>query len=221
MKRENALRERTINSVRRIADLVDVRDPYTASHSRRVAAIAREIATEMGLDPSEIIVIERAGYVHDIGKIVIDLGLLAKPSKLTDEEWKIFQQHPATGVQMLELYPDFADGIALVRSHHERVDGRGYPDGLVGEAIPIGARILAVADGFDAMASPRPYRDALPAEVVLGELQKGRGTQWDANAIDALLRLISTGRVNIGDANQRPYIVDSIGYQEDLEFEAA
>lgn len=221
LKRENELRERTIASVQRIADLVDLRDPYTASHSRRVAGVAREIATEMGLDPDEILVIERAGHVHDIGKIVIDLGLLSKPSKLSDEEWSTFQQHPVTGVQMLELYPDFSKGIALVRSHHERIDGRGYPDGLVGDAIPLGARILAVADGFDAMASPRPYRGALPAEVVLSELEKGRGSQWDAAAVDTLLRLIEAGRINIGDADQRPYIVDTIGYREDLDFDAA
>ena len=221
LKRENELRERTILSVRRLADLVDMRDPYTASHSRRVAGVAREIATEMGLEPDEILIIERAGHVHDIGKIVIDLSLLSKTGKLTEEEWKIFQQHPVTGVQMLSLFPDFADGIALVRSHHERIDGRGYPDGKAGDAIPLGARILAVADGFDAMASPRPYRGALPAEVVLSELREGRGSHWDADVVDVLLHLIDIGRVVIGDADERPYVVDSIGYQEDLEFDAA
>jgi putative two-component system response regulator len=159
--------------------------------------------------------------VHDIGKIVIDLSLLSKPGKLTDEEWKIFQQHPVTGVQMLSLFPDFADGIALVRSHHERIDGRGYPDGKAGDAIPLGARILAVADGFDAMASPRPYRGALPAEVVLSELREGRGSHWDADVVDVLLHLIDIGRVVVGDSDERPYVVDSIGYQEDLEFDAA
>lgn len=221
LSRQFELRARTIQSVQRLADLVDVRDPYTASHSRRVAGIAREIATYLHLDPDEIALIERSGHVHDVGKMVIDLGLLSKPDKLTDEEWAIFQQHPVTGVQVLELFPDFADGIALVRSHHERVDGRGYPDGLAGGDIPLGARILAVADGFDAMASPRPYRGALPRYVVLEELRKGRGTQWDADAVDALLHLIEIGRVNVGDANERPYILDNIGYQEQLEFDAA
>ncbi len=221
LRRQNELRERTINAVQRLADLVDLRDPYTASHSRRVAGIAREIATALGLDPDDIRIIERAGQVHDIGKIVIDLGLLSKPDKLTNEEWKVFQQHPVSGVQMLELFPDFADGVALVRSHHERVDGNGYPDGIAGDEIPLGARILAVADAFDAMASPRPYRGALPPEVVLSELTSGRGTHWDARVVDALLQLIDIGRVVIGDANQRPYIVDAIGYEENLEFEAA
>ena len=221
LSRQFELRARTIQSVQRLADLVDVRDPYTASHSRRVAGIAREIATYLHLDPDEIALIERCGHVHDLGKIVIDLGLLSKPDKLTDEEWRIFQQHPVTGVQVLELFPDFSDGVALVRYHHERVDGRGYPDGLAGDDIPLGARILAVADGFDAMASPRPYRGALPQEVVLEELRKGRGTQWDADAVDALLHLIEIGRVNVGDASERPYIVDNFGYQEQLEFDAA
>ena len=221
LARENELRERTILSVQRLADLVDVRDPYTASHSRRVAGIAREIATHMKLDPDAIALIERSGHVHDVGKIMIDLGLLSKPERLTDEEWRIFQQHPITGVQVLELFPDFADGIALVRSHHERMDGHGYPDGLSGKAIPLGARILAVADSFDAMASPRPYRDALPSDVVLAELRGGRGTQWDAEVVDALLNLIQAGRIMVGDANERPYIVDTIGYQEPLEFDAA
>jgi HD-GYP domain-containing protein (c-di-GMP phosphodiesterase class II) len=219
--RQYELRDRTILAVERLADLVDLRDPYTADHSRRVAGLARELATTMGLDPREIALIERTGRVHDLGKIVIDLGLLSKPGKLTDEEWITFQQHPVTGVQMLELFPDFAEGIDLVRWHHERMDGRGYPDGLVGDAIPIGARILAVADGFDAMASPRPYRDALPSEVVLSELEKGRGTQWDAEAVDALLQLVAIGRVIVGDANERPYIVDSIGYREEIESQAA
>jgi HD-GYP domain-containing protein (c-di-GMP phosphodiesterase class II) len=221
LTRQYELRDRTILAVERLADLVDLRDPYTADHSRRVAGLAREIATSMGLDPETIQIIERTGRVHDLGKIVIDLGLLSKPGKLTDEEWRIFQQHPVTGVQMLELFPDFAAGIDLVRWHHERIDGRGYPDGLAGDEIPIGARILAVADGFDAMASPRPYRSALPSEVVLSELAKGRGTQWDAAAVDALLALIEAGRVIVGDANERPYIVDTIGYREPIESEAA
>lgn len=221
LERQNHLRETTILAVQRLADLIDLRDPYTASHSRRVAGIAREIATKMDLDPEEIALIERAGQVHDIGKVVIDLGLLSKPGKLSDEEWQIFQQHPRTGVQMLELFPDFSDVVAIVRGHHERLDGAGYPDGLSGSYIPLGARILAVADAFDAMASPRPYRDALPADVVLSELERGRGTQWDAEAVDALLYLIEIGRIVMGNADERPQIIDNIGYAEELEFDAA
>ncbi len=221
LKRQFELRHRTIRAVERIANLVDLRDPYTASHSRRVGAIAGELATQLDLDPDEINLIERTGNVHDIGKIIIDLGLLSKPDKLTQEEWAIFERHPVTGVQMLEMFPDFAAGTALVRSHHERYDGKGYPDGLAGEEIPMGARILAVADSFDAMASPRPYRGALPAEVVLSELQKGRGSQWDANVVDALLELLALGRIVMGSPDERPYIVDSIGYRTEPDEQAA
>jgi HD-GYP domain-containing protein (c-di-GMP phosphodiesterase class II) len=208
VQRQSRLRFQTIDAVEMLADLVDRRDPYTANHSRSVAGYAREIATRMGLGADQIMLIERAGRVHDLGKIVIDRSLLAKPGKLTSEEWAIFEDHPLVGAEILETFEEFRMGVAYVRSHHERIDGNGYPDGLVGEAIPLGARILAVADGFDAMASARPYRAGLPPEVVLAELVEGRDTQWDATAVDALLALIAERRIRFAEHAQHPEIFD-------------
>ena len=211
VQRQSRLRFETIDAVEMLADLVDRRDPYTANHSRRVAGYAREIATRMGLSADEINVIEQAGRVHDLGKIVIDRNLLSKPGKLTPEEWAIFEEHPVVGAGILVTFEEFRTGVAFVRSHHERIDGGGYPDGLAGDEIPLGARILAVADGFDAMASARPYRAGLPPHVVLSELQKGRGTQWDARAVDALLALIAEERIRFSDSADHPAIVDGFG----------
>jgi HD-GYP domain-containing protein (c-di-GMP phosphodiesterase class II) len=208
LKRQHDLRVRSIHAVESLADLVDLRDPYTAEHSRRVAEIAREIATEMGLDYEEVDLIARAGRVHDLGKTFIDISLLTKPGRLTEEEWSIFEEHPVDGVKILDLFPDFADGRVLVRAHHERIDGQGYPDGLRGSDIPLGARILAVADGFDAMASARPYREALARDVVLSELKRGRGSQWDEEVIDVLLTLIDRRRVRFGNSFGPPRVVD-------------
>ena len=212
VKRHSRLRFQTIFAVEMLADLVDRRDPYTANHSRRVAAYAREIATRMNLSSEDITEIERAGAVHDLGKIIIDRSLLAKPGKLTDEEWELFREHPVIGAEILEAFHEFRAGVAYVRSHHERIAGRGYPDGLTGDEIPLGARILAVADGFDAMASARPYRAGLPPEVVLAELEKGRGTQWDAQAVDALLELIAEGRIRFSEQPDHPVVVDGVGH---------
>lgn len=211
LQRQYDLRMRTNLAVERLADLVDLRDPYTAEHSRRVAEIARLIATEMNLEFDRVSLIARAGRVHDLGKIFIDIELLTKPGRLTDEEWKIFERHPVDGVRILDLFPDFSEGRNLVLHHHERIDGRGYPGGLKGDAIPLGARILAVADGFDAMASSRPYRDALPADTVLAELRRGRATQWDPTAVDALIALIDRRRILFGTPDTPPRIVDDPG----------
>jgi HD-GYP domain-containing protein (c-di-GMP phosphodiesterase class II) len=210
VQRQSRLRFETIFAVEMLADLVDRRDPYTANHSRSVAAYAREIATRMQLGTEAITLIERAGRVHDLGKIVIDRSLLAKPGKLTDEEWAIFEEHPVVGAEILDAFDDFRSGTALVRSHHERMDGNGYPDRLSGEAIPLGARILAVADAFDAMASARPYRPGLPREVVLSELANGRGTHWDARVVDTLLELIAEGRIRFTDQRDHPQVIDGV-----------
>jgi len=210
VKRHSRLRFQTNFAVEMLADLVDRRDPYTANHSRSVAAYAREIATRMNLSAEEITEIERAAAVHDLGKIIIDRSLLSKPGKLTEEEWAQFREHPAVGAEILAAFEEFRTGVAYVRSHHERFDGHGYPDGLAGEEIPLGARILAVADSFDAMASARPYRAGLPPEVVLAELEKGRGTQWDAAAVDALLELIAEGRIRFSEGRDHPIVDDGV-----------
>lgn len=216
LRRQYALRAMTIEAIEGLADLVDFRDRYTANHSRRVAVFAREIAIVLGLEPVEVLKIERAARVHDLGKVMIDLALLSKPGKLSDDEWRIFKSHPASGWDILRGFPDFRGESQYVRHHHERIDGTGYPDGLVGGAIPLGARIIAVADGFDAMASPRPYRPALAPDVVIAELERGRGSQWDAAAVDALLTLIESGRVIIDSDTEFPHILDALRKPERL-----
>lgn len=193
------LRTQTIKAVESLADIVDIRDPYTAEHSQRVAACSRELATALGLAPDEVEQIERAARVHDIGKIVVELRVLTKEGRLDEDEWEQLKRHPETGSQVLSHFPEFSEATAYVRHHHERVDGLGYPHGLEGEQIPLGARIISVADSFDAMASARPYRAGLPMDIVLSEFRQHKGVQWDERVVDTLLDLIAQGRLSVPD----------------------
>lgn len=191
------LRTQTVRAVESLADIVDIRDPYTASHSRRVAEYSRELAIALGLAPNDVELIERAARVHDIGKIVVELQVLTKEERLSDDEWEQLKRHPVTGSEVLSHFPEFSRATRFVRHHHERMDGRGYPDGIEGEEIPLGARIISVADSFDAMASARPYRAGLPMEIVLSEFRKHKGVQWDERVVDTLLELVSEGRIKV------------------------
>ena len=197
LERHVQLRRQTLEAVESLADIVDIRDPYTANHSRRVSEVALQLATELGLPSEEVDLIERAARVHDVGKVIVDASVLAKPGRLTDDEWEQLRRHPVTGADILGRLPQFALATSYVRHHHERMDGRGYPDAIRAERIPLGARIIAVADSFDAMTSARPYRQGLPREVVLAELARERGAQWDARVVDALLNLLEQGRVSV------------------------
>ncbi|RJQ32081.1 MAG: HD domain-containing protein [Actinobacteria bacterium] len=158
---------------------VEARDPYTKGHSDAVTKYSVEIAKEMGLSEEEVRMIEVAGELHDIGKIGISDKILNKPGFLTDEERALIEQHPKIGKKLIEQYSDLEDIMPIVLHHHERYDGKGYPNGIAGEVIPLGARILAVADTFDAMTSDRPYRKALPLSVALKEIKNNAGTQFD------------------------------------------
>ncbi len=184
------LRQLTRGAVEKMADIIDRRDPYTYGHSQRVAAMAERIAQEMRLPWEEIERIKAAARVHDLGKIAMDRTILEKKEVLTDEEWRKMQEHPALGAEILQNFPDFRDGTDYVRYHHERWDGRGYPSGLKGEQIPLGARIIAVADSYDAMARARPYRDALPEEKVRAIFIDGAGKQWDPAVVEALFKVL-------------------------------
>ncbi len=123
--------------------------------------------------------------MHDLGKIAVPDSVLHKHGRLTDEEFALMKKHPQDGAEILSKFPEYRAGRELVLAHHERIDGRGYPHGLSGDAIPLGARVIAVADAWDAMTSDRPYREALPQSVALAELMSGRGTQWDAAVVEA------------------------------------
>jgi HD-GYP domain-containing protein (c-di-GMP phosphodiesterase class II) len=211
LERNIGLRQQTLDAVQSLADIVDLRDPYTADHSRRVAVYARELAMALDLSPDDVDLIEQAARVHDIGKLLVDREVLAKEGKLTDDDWAQLKQHPVTGAEILGRFPQFVLATSYVRHHHEALDGRGYPDGLSGEQIPLGARIIAVADSLDAMASARPYRPALPPDVVLGEFARKRGIQWDAQVVDTLLRLVDEGVIVLPGAVVAPQLYDRFG----------
>jgi hypothetical protein len=185
------LREDTRKALATLVEVVEIRDPYTAGHSRRVAELARALALELGRTAEEADMIESAGRVHDLGKVAVDPAVLTKQGALTPEEYAEMKRHPALGAAAIRAFDAFRLGVPLVRHHHERWDGAGYPDGIAGEEIPFGARILAVADTYDALTSARPYRTAIPRERALAILQDGAGTQWDADIVAALLALLN------------------------------
>lgn len=186
-RRAKQLENDTEAALTRLVELLELRDAYTAGHSRRVSDLSQAIALRLGLTMQDAQTVQSAGEVHDIGKIIIDPAVLQKTGRLTDAEFDVIKQHPVHGASIISRFATYGDGYLMVRHHHERYDGGGYPDGLAGDDIPIGARIIAVADSFDAMSSARAYRDAMPRERVLSILVEGAGTQWDANIVAALL----------------------------------
>ncbi len=175
-----------LDAVILLSETLDLRDVSTSAHSQTVARYAAMIAGEMGLDAQRTERIRLAGLVHDLGKIGVPDHILLKPGSLTPEEWQQMRRHPQLGANILQSasLPDLANWVL---AHHERPDGTGYPLGLSGDAVPLEARILAVADAYEAMTSSRPYRDALPAQAAKQELLRHRGTQFDATVIDTLL----------------------------------
>jgi len=177
--------------VKAMVNALDAKSPWTKGHSVRVAEYAEKIAKEIGLDENELKNLRLAGLLHDIGKIGTYDNLLDKPAKLTDEEFDLVKRHPAQGATILTDIKQLKDIIPLIRHHHERIDGRGYPDGLKGEKIPLGARILHVADSFDSMTADRPYRSAPGKEYALLEFKRCNGTQFDPQAVEAFLRVLS------------------------------
>lgn len=185
-------RERSLYraSVEALAAAVDARDPATHDHSRRVARIARTIAERMGLPRDEIERIELAALLHDIGKLGVPDDVLRKPSKLTPSEWAIVRAHPSIGAEILAAHPQLQAIVPLVAAHHERWDGRGYPRGLRGDEIPLGAAIIGLADAFDTMISDRPYRPALRPSEAVEEIRRCRGTQFHPAVVDAFLQAL-------------------------------
>lgn len=181
----------TFQAINAIAKTVDAKDKYTRQHSSRVARYSREIAIRSGLfDEDQIEAIYRTALLHDIGKIGIPDLILNKPGRLTDEEFTKMKEHTTIGAQILKDVTMIKDVDKGAKYHHERFDGRGYPQGLAGEEIPIVARIVGVADAYDAMTSDRAYRKSLPEEVVRGELTKGRGAQFDPVFCDIMLGIM-------------------------------
>jgi PAS domain S-box-containing protein len=188
-----------MSTVNVAATLSEMRDPYTAGHERRVAEIAVAIGAALGLDARRQEGLRVAGYLHDVGKISIPAEILAKPGKLTKIEYQLIQAHPQAGHDVLKdvNFPWPVAQVAL--QHHERIDGTGYPQGLKGDQILIEARIMAVADVVEAMATHRPYRPGLGIDRALAEIERGRGSAYDAGVADACLRLFREESYKIPD----------------------
>ena len=201
MQRELAAANRMVEmgkqTVVAIARAVDAKDPRTGGHSRRVALYSKQMAKEFGLPDKDCQDIEWAANLHDIGKIAIPDAILNKNSRLTDEEYATMKSHTTEGAKILSDFTLLDHVIEGAEFHHERYDGRGYPKGLKGEEIPLYARIIGVADAFDAMTANRVYRKQMDFAYVLGELEKGRGTQFDAQFVDILLKLIRDGIIDL------------------------
>jgi putative nucleotidyltransferase with HDIG domain len=181
--------QRRMRLLHRLASDLEASDPYTHGHSRRVARYASLIASQMGLEPAEVAEVRAAAALHDVGKINTPTELLHKPGRLTDEEFAIVKRHPEDGAQMISVEVNDEELVSIVRHHHERLDGTGYPSGLTGSQIPLGARIIAVADTFDAITSQRPYRPAKPHKAALDILRAEAGTQLDPDAVHAFCGL--------------------------------
>jgi putative nucleotidyltransferase with HDIG domain len=172
-----------------LARALECRDPYTEGHSRRTAMYAVEIAQEMGLESADTVVLEQAGLLHDLGKMGMPDAILRKNGVLTTEEEKRVMQHPDQGSRILRDIPALAQAAKLVRHHHEHYDGSGYPDGLAREAIPLAARILTVADVFDALTTDRPYRKAVVPWEAVQHIKKDAGVLFDPEVVKALERI--------------------------------
>jgi putative nucleotidyltransferase with HDIG domain len=179
---------------------IEARDPYTSGHSLRVRELSRAIAVELGLSTKEIEQVETAALLHDVGKIHEEFApLLRKESRLTPEETVLMQTHSTKSAELVGVISRFRGFIEdCVRHHHERWDGQGYPFGLVGKHIPLGARIILISDTIDAMTTDRPYRKRLSLDIVIAELQKYRGQQFDPDIVDVAVSSVAVRRIIVG-----------------------
>ncbi|GJQ57531.1 MAG: HD domain-containing protein [Candidatus Scalindua sp. AMX11] len=201
----NSIHSIFIDYIKSISAALDARDAYTHGHSKRVATYSVGIGRELGLTPGELEFIELSSTIHDIGKIGISSDILNKPGRLSDEEFKIIQSHPHKGSKILEPMSRLSVLMPGVRNHHERYDGKGYPDGLMGDDIHLIARIISIADTYDAMTSDRVYRKGLSKEIACQEIEKCAGTQFDPNLTTMFLTYINQYRENeIIKADHKP-----------------
>jgi putative nucleotidyltransferase with HDIG domain len=191
--RLQALHERLDNAERVIFSLaraVEAKDSLTEAHTERVALRARELGARAGLIGADLDDLYRGGMIHDIGKIGIPDAILLKPAPLSNAEFKIIHQHPELGVEIARPLRSAASLLSIIRHHHERIDGGGYPDGLTGEEIPIMARIVSICDAFDAMISDRPYRRGKTVEEAIAILRQGAGRQWDGRLVELFVEMV-------------------------------
>ena len=181
------LRKSYLDSIKVLAEVIETKDPYTRGHSDRVRALSREIAARLGFTEDRLENLEYGALLHDIGKIGIQDELLLKQGVLTAEERHSIQKHSLIGVRIVKGMDFFKDNVPMIQHHHERYEGNGYPDRLSGKTIPIEARIIAIADAFDAMTSMRPYRKAMSLEETLVEMERGGGKQFDPQLLSLFI----------------------------------
>ena len=185
-------------SIETFTGFIDAKDPYTNGHSKRVAIYTKMIAREFGFEGEELDRIYYIALLHDCGKIGVPDNILGKPGKLTDEEYEILKSHAARGGEILSSFKSLGDVGKGARYHHERYDGKGYPEGLAGEEIPFIARMICVADSFDAMNTNRVYRKKLTRETIINEIESNKGRQFDPQVADVMLRFLREGLISVG-----------------------
>jgi putative nucleotidyltransferase with HDIG domain len=193
-----SLQEQFISLLKALSETIDAREPHTKDHSIKVCQHALAMGAELGFSPRRLERLEIAALLHDIGKLGVEAFILQKPTDLSELEVMAVRHHPLLGVRILKSVRQLADVIPFIRHHHERYDGQGYPDGLRGEQIPLEARILAVADSFDAMTSHRPYRKAMSPQTALVELQEKAGTQFDPRVVEVFHMVFQKGNIVVG-----------------------
>jgi putative nucleotidyltransferase with HDIG domain len=203
LKQRIELRHEGMRAMERMAAEVDRRDPYTFQHSQRVSVYAHAIARKLGLTAAEIELVELAAKVHDVGKIRIPDSILLKPDRLTPEERRVMETHPRLGFDILKQFSEYAKLLDLVLSHHERYDGRGYPNGTEGRRLLLIAQVIPVADSLDAMTTARAYRRARSWQSAMEELRNGAGTQWNPQVVNAALAVLSQEE-RVGALKARP-----------------
>jgi len=206
-----ALRERSTAAMESLSATVDARDSYTAGHSRRVQQLSLAIGRELNLSQPELDLLGHAALFHDIGKLAIPDSILLKPASLTGEEWALMQRHAEEGARIIDRLGFLQDAVPAIRHHHERFDGNGYPDRIVGEEIPLGARIIHVADALDSMLTTRIYRAARPVDEALREVKNKAGSQFCPRCVAALERILPldsvVGELPPGERRDRPALV--------------
>jgi putative nucleotidyltransferase with HDIG domain len=185
------MRRDAMRAMERMAEEVDRRDPYTYNHSQRVAVYTHAIARRLGMGAADVDMLVLAAKVHDIGKIRIPDSILLKPARLTDAERRVMETHPRLGFDILKPFSEYAKVLDLVLTHHERYDGKGYPNGVVGRRLMLIAQVIPVADSLDAMTSARAYRGARSWVAAMGELRRGAGTQWNPQVVEAAIAVLA------------------------------
>ena len=196
------LEQAYFSSIKSLVKTLELKDEYTHGHAERVADLCKMIGKRMGLDENSVKVIYNAALLHDIGKIGVLESILNKPSRLNNDEYAMIKRHPIFGEEILRPIFSLRDEGKILRHHHEREDGRGYPDGLSGNQLSLSEKIIIVADAFDAMNSRRSYRDAMDLRTIMNELRKNRGKQFDADVVDTHLDILNSKLASQNEEHQ-------------------